>query len=81
MGLQNIKSYFKLYDMTELSPEVQFKTKSPQYFWAGPNSSATSSRRTSPTPSASASRRNSVEDKNAKTKSASHAAMRSAYGI
>lgn len=72
MGLSNIKSYFKLYDLSELTPEERFKNagKVPQYFWAGCESEA-NSRRTTPAPS----RRTSEEIKRSnKNKSASQIA-------
>lgn len=80
MGLSEIKSYFKLYDMADLTPEERFKNaKGPQYFWHGCESEA-NSRRTTPTPSRAASRRPSLDHGDKKV-SATHVAMRSAYGI
>ena len=73
MGLSNIKSYFKLYDLAELTPEQRFKNSKnvPQYFWAGCESEA-NSRRTTPAPS----RRTSEDVKRAnKNKSDSQIAM------
>ena len=59
MGLQNIKSYFKLVDTSELTPEQRFKSKGPQYFWPGSESEA-NSRRTTPAVTPAGSRRNSA---------------------
>ena len=70
MGFSNIKSYFKLYEPSELAAEQQFNSKVPQYFWVGCESEA-NSRRTTPAPS----RRTSAEVKRSnKNKSASQIA-------
>ena len=61
MGISDIKSYFKLYDLSELSPEQRFKSKAPQYFWHGCESEV-NSRATTP----AGSRRNSFEKKTVK---------------